>query len=107
MVEIFRKNSSWLYTVYCFHKEVPSYMFDSVSRIRLWLLKRHSLRKMRPYSELSWSAFSPIWTEYGEILRNFPYSVLIRENMDQNNSKYEHFLRSYLQQKAISAVNFE
>ena len=30
-----------------------------------------------------WSAFSRIRTEYGEILRIFPYSVQIRENMDQ------------------------
>ena len=32
-------------------------------------------RKKRPYSELFWSAFSRIWTEYGEIPRISPYSV--------------------------------
>ena len=37
------------------------------------------------YSELFWSSFSRIWTEY---------SVQMRENADQNNSEYEHFLRS-------------
>ena len=30
-----------------------------------------------------WSVFSPIWTEYGEILRIYPHSVRMRENMDQ------------------------
>ena len=47
-----------------------------------------------PYSELFWSAFSRIWTEYGEILRISPYSVRMRENADQKNSEYGHFLRS-------------
>ena len=41
----------------------------------------NSLRKKCPYSELFWSTFSRI-----------------RENVDQNNSEYGHFLRSdYLQ----------
>ena len=43
---------------------------------------------------LIFPAFCRIWTEYGEILRMSPYSVRIRENMDQNNSKYGHILRS-------------
>ena len=47
-----------------------------------------------PYSELFWSVFTLIWTEYGEILRIFPYSVRMRENVDKNNSKYGHFSRS-------------
>ena len=42
-----------------------------------------SLRKKCPYSELFWSA-------------SVPYSVQMRENADQNNSNYEHFLRSDL-----------
>ena len=33
------------------------------------------LRKKCPYSELYWSAFSRIWTEYGEIRSICPYSV--------------------------------
>ena len=45
----------------------------------------YSLRKKWPYSELFWSVFSRIGTEY---------SVRIRENTDQNNSKYGHFSRS-------------
>ena len=57
----------------------------------------YSLRKKYPYSQLLWSVFSRLWTEYGEtlrILRISPYSVQMRENADQNNSEYEHFLHS-------------
>ena len=49
---------------------------------------------MCPYSESFWFAFSRIRTEYGGILRISPYSVRMRENADQNNSEYGHFLRS-------------
>ena len=50
--------------------------------------------KKYPYSELFWSAFSHIRTEYGEIPSISPYSVLMRENADQNNTEYRHFSRS-------------
>ena len=30
-----------------------------------------------------WSAFSRIWTEYGDLRSKSPYSVQIRENKDQ------------------------
>ena len=36
-------------------------------------------RKKCPYSELFWSAFSRIRTEYGELLRISPYSVRMQE----------------------------
>ena len=52
------------------------------------------MREKCPYSELFFVAFSHIRTEYGEILYISPYSVRMRENMDQNNSEYGHFLRS-------------
>ena len=52
---------------------------------------KNALRKKCLYSELFWSAFCRIWTEYGEIL---PYSVRIRENADLNNSEYGHFSRN-------------
>ena len=52
------------------------------------------LREKCPYSELFWSAFSDIWTEYGEIRTIFLFSVRMRENGDQYNSEYGHFLRS-------------
>ena len=50
-----------------------------------------ALRKKCPYSEFFWSAFSRIWTEYGEILPISPYSVQMWENADQNNYEYGHF----------------
>ena len=43
---------------------------------------------------VSWSVFSHIRTEDGEIRSIFPYSVRMRENTDQENSKYGHFSRS-------------
>ena len=49
---------------------------------------------MCPYSELFWSVFSRIWTEYREIRSISPYSVQIWESADQNNSEYGHFSRS-------------
>ena len=58
------------------------------------ILPRPSLREKCPDSELFWSAFSRIWTEYGEIRSVSTYSVRMRENADQNNSQYGHFLRS-------------
>ena len=52
------------------------------------------MRKKCPHSELFCSVFSRIRTEYGEIRSISPYSVRMRENTDQNNSEYGHFLRS-------------
>ena len=53
-----------------------------------------ALREKYSYSELFWSVFSRIWTEYAEILRVPLYSVRMLENTNQNNSEYGHFLRS-------------
>ena len=49
-----------------------------------------TLREKCPYLELFWSTFSRIRAEYGEILR---YSLRMRDNTDQKNSEYGHFLR--------------
>ena len=57
---------------------------------------RPTLGEKFPYSELFWSAFSHIRTEYGVILHISPYSVQMRENTDQNNSEYGHFLPSVM-----------
>ena len=57
-------------------------------------LNSGSLCKKYLYSELFWSVFSHIRTEYGEIWSISQYSVQIRENADQNNSEYIHFSRS-------------
>ena len=40
-----------------------------------WKMENESLREKCSYWELFWSAFSRIWTEYGEIFCIFPYSV--------------------------------
>ena len=53
------------------------------------------LRKKCPYSELFWSTFSRIRTEYGEICIS-SYLVWMRENADQNNFKYWRFSCSVL-----------
>ena len=53
-----------------------------------------TLREKFSYSELFWSAFSHIWTEYGEIQSISLYLVQMRENVDPNNSEYGHILRS-------------
>ena len=53
----------------------------------------YSLREMCPYSELFWSVFSHIWTEYGETLCISPYSGRMWGNTAQNNSDYGNFLR--------------
>ena len=53
-----------------------------------------TLREKSPYSELFWSVFSHIRTQYRKILLITPFSVRMRENKDQNNSEYGHFLRS-------------
>ena len=59
----------------------------------LYFYSKGSLRKMCPYSELFWLAFSYIRTEYGEIRSISLYWVRMRENANQNNSEYEYFLR--------------
>ena len=53
-----------------------------------------TLREKCLYTELFWSVFSHIRSEYGEIRSISPYSVRMRENTDQNNSEYGQFLRS-------------
>ena len=52
--------------------------------------------KKCPYSKFFWSVFSRIWTEYGDLQVKSPYSVWMRENADQKNSKCELFSRPYL-----------
>ena len=62
----------------------------------------HSLRKNCPYLELLWSAFSRIRTEYGETRNISPYLVRMRENAEQNNFEWGHFLRSDCQSNNIN-----
>ena len=57
------------------------------------LFVKESLREKCPYSEFS----GPYFSAFGlntEIRSIASYSVQIRENTDQKNSEYGHFLRS-------------
>ena len=47
-----------------------------------WIESSYTLRKKCTHSELFWSTFSRIRTEYGEIQSIFPYLVQTRENTD-------------------------
>ena len=74
---------------------MQSLMQLALGKVREAILSEHwTLREKCPCSELFWSAFSPIRTEYGQILHISHYSIRMRENADQNNSEYGHFLRS-------------
>ena len=67
-----------------------------------------TLREKYLYLELLWSVFSGIPTEYEEILYFSPYLVWMRENADQNNTEYGHFLGSVIgllsQQMLLNAL---
>ena len=41
-----------------------------------------TLHEKCPNEEFFWSIFSYIWTEYGDLLQKFPYSVRLQENTD-------------------------
>ena len=56
--------------------------------------ERSIVREKCPYLEFFWSVFSHIWSNYGEILCISPYSVRMRENIEQKNSEYVHFSHS-------------
>ena len=51
------------------------------------------LREKCRYSEFFWSVFCRIRTEYGEMRSISLYLIQMRENRNQNNSRYGHFLR--------------
>ena len=59
-----------------------------------------------PYSELFWSVFPRIRTEYREILRISPCSVQMSENANQNNFEYGHVLHKGIS-SSISQTMFK
>ena len=63
-----------------------------------------TLHENCPYSELFWSAFSHIRTEYGEIRSISPYSVQMRENADQitPNTDIFHVVRYLAKLKLLN-----
>ena len=68
------------------------YFYDSLREIWRNLLN-YTTWKVSVLGDF-WSLFSHIRTQYGDLLRKSPYSVWMRENTDQKNSEYGHFLRS-------------
>ena len=81
-------------------RNIPHQKIDFLvllSMMKYWStmnLFSNTLGKKCLYSELFCSTFSRIWAEHGEIRSISPYSVRMRENVEQNNSEYGHFLGS-------------
>ena len=81
----------------CHSRTLSNRTFRLHKRFRIICNEKHlsfrcfSLRGKRPYSELFWSELDWIRREIRHIS---PYSFRVRENVDQNNSEYGHFLRS-------------
>ena len=80
--------------------------------ITLSTILKCTLRKTCPYLELFWSLFYLIQIEYEEIFRISPYSVRMKENADQNNSDYGHFMQwlpqaSFKQETKINRMDHE
>ena len=63
---------------------------------------KNALRKKCPYSELFWSVFFRIRTQYWEIRSISSHSVWMLENTDLNNSEQGHFLRRHVSNIAKS-----
>ena len=90
----FRTLYKKLFLVYQLPKCSCSY-FSKTFRFYLRVLfPCESLRKKVFVFGVFWFVFSRIRTKNGEIQCISLYSVRMRENMDQNNSEYGHFLRS-------------
>ena len=56
-----------------------------------------TLREKRPYSELFWSTFSRIRTEYGEMLRISQYSVRMQEMRTRITSYTNNFYTVWME----------
>ena len=75
--------------------EIIPLLTNQKKKQKLYIYRGKLLRKMCPYSELLWSVFSGIRTEYGEIWSICPYSVRMRENTDHFSCSecYAKFLK--------------
>ena len=76
------------------YKQIRINMYNQFGQI----YQSQTLREKCPYSEIFWSVFSRIRTEYREIPSISPYSVQMWENTDQKNSEFTHFPRSEILQ---------
>ena len=90
--DVRKNNSSWymFFLTLTFHLQ-PLFVFVKKFRLRCLI---DTAWKKRPHSELFWSAFSRIRTEFGEVRSISPYSAQMLEDVDQIDSEYGHFLRS-------------
>ena len=84
-IQEFRRNHS---NCKLSHNENSAYYIKTETEQR-----NRTLREKCPYLELFWSVFFRIRTEYGEVLRIFPYSIQMWKNKGRHNSEYGHFLR--------------
>ena len=85
---------SWYFELQLKLQEQTIWSFSSSLKYNIYdfyILWSFALRKKCPYSELFWSAFSLIRTEYGDIQSISLYSVQMRKNADWNNAKYGRF----------------
>ena len=57
------------------------------------MLEDHCMKSVQMQS-FFWSAFSRIRAKYGDLLRKSPYSVRMREKMDQKISVFKHLSHS-------------
>ena len=55
--------------------------------INLYIFNIYHCVKRVQIRSFFWSVFSRIWTEYRDLLRKSPYSVLIRKNTNQKNTQ--------------------
>ena len=93
--DLFEISFSNLFLLKCFyflHIILVSFCFGMWDFISVHCVKSVRIRSYCQY--LPFRIQSRIRTKYGEIQSISTYSLRMRENADQNNSKYEHFLRS-------------
>ena len=87
------KHESGVMTVIC-DVSFDFFCFRWIWNSGVQISARYILRKKCPWSELFWSLFSRIRTEYEEILCISPYSIRIGDDTDRNNSEYGHYSHS-------------
>ena len=63
-------------------KFVLSFLKNVETKLAIYR-RKHLCVKSVQIRSFFWSAFSRIWTKYGEIIRISPYSVRMRKNTDQ------------------------
>ena len=91
-----------LYCYFLVSLTISKYYFN-ISNIRMNHLILH---ENCLYSEIFWSVFSRIRTEYGKMQSISSYSLRMRENTDQKNSEQEHFSPSANVKLCFGLVKF-